>query len=46
MEIYPVGVLTYGEVMENGELTSIKLKARRTKGNCIAFYNVTRSVAG
>ena len=27
LEIYPVGVLTYGETMEDGELTSIKLKA-------------------
>jgi len=37
LEIYPVGVLTYGEVMENGELTSIKLKAQEQREIVLHF---------
>ena len=36
-EIYPVGVLIYGEVMENGELTSIKLKAQEQREIVLHF---------
>ena len=37
LEIYPVGVLIYGEVMENGELTSIKLKAQEQREIVLHF---------
>ena len=37
LEIYPVGVLIYGEVMENGEFTSIKLKAQEQREIVLHF---------
>ena len=31
LEIYPVGDMLYGETMEDGELTSVRLKAQEQK---------------